>query len=93
MKMFVFVLILLVQGCSNREEVTCPPVAELSRLESEKLNQTILNNDFMSGCVTELISDLKELQSAESQYQCENGFDDTLSYDQWVTIYNSCMVK
>lgn len=73
------------------EEITCPPVVQLSSLESEKLNQTILNNDFMSGCVTELISDLEALQSTEYQNQCKNDFDETLSYDQWITIYNSCM--
>ncbi|MGJ8647809.1 MAG: hypothetical protein ACSHXJ_13000 [Marinomonas colpomeniae] len=93
MKLLMVVLILLVQGCSNMEEVTCPPVAKFSNLESEKLNQTVLNNDFMSGCVTELVSDLEALQSTESQNKCQNDFDEALSYDQWMTIYNSCMVK
>ncbi|MBD5771864.1 hypothetical protein [Marinomonas colpomeniae] len=93
MKLLVVVLILLVQGCSNMEEVTCPPVTKFNSLESEELNQTVLNNDFMSGCVTELVSDLEALQSTESQNQCQNDFDETLSYDQWMTIYNSCMIK
>ncbi len=93
MKLLVVVLILLVQGCSNMEEVTCPPVTKFNSLESEELNQTVLNNDFMSGCVTELVSDLEAVQSTESQNQCQNDFDETLSYDQWMTIYNSCMVK
>ena len=92
MKIFVFALILLVQGCTNMEKITCPPVAQLSSLESEKLNQTVLNNNFMSGCVTELISDLEALQSTELQNQCENDFDETLSYGQWMTIYSSCML-
>lgn len=86
-------LILLMQGCSNLKDTTCPSVVQLKGVESEKLNEMVLNNHFISGCVTELISDLKELQPAKLQSQCQGDFDKTLSYAQWVKIYNACLVK
>ena len=93
MKILALVLILLMQGCSTIEDTTCPSVVQLKGAESKKLNDMVLNNHFISGCVTELISDLKALQPAKLQSQCQGDFDKTLNYAQWVKIYNACLVE
>jgi len=93
MKILAFMLIFLIPACSSIDDISCPPVEQLKTAESDLLNQMVLNNHFISGCVTELIADIKELQPIKIQNNCKDNFAKTLSYDQWVKIYNSCMVK
>ena len=93
MKVFTFILILLMQGCSTMDNIVCAPVVKLKAIESEELNNIVLSNDFISGCVTELISDFRELSTTDYLNQCKTDFTDTLSYVQWLEIYNSCRIK
>ena len=93
MKIFAFTLILLVQGCTNTKDITCPSTINLTTIESEKINQIIINNEFISGCVTEIISDFTESSVTKYLNQCKADFANTLNYVQWLEIYNSCMIK
>ncbi len=88
-----FVLAFFLQGYSNREEAACPSMSQLTPIETEDLKQMVLNNHFLSGCVTELISDLSERACENCKNQCKTNFDKTLSYIQWTEIYTSCRVK
>jgi len=91
MKILAFVFIFLIQACSNTQDKDCSITSTVTALEAEKLEQIVLNNHFLSGCVTESISDLKAL--SVTQNQCNTDFDKTLTYVQWLEIYNACMVK
>lgn len=92
MKKTVFILILLLQACSSIHNATCPTITKLQPKELEALNQIVLNNEFLSGCTSELVSDLKETECKECNNQCDN-FEQTMSYAQWLAIYSACIVK
>lgn len=92
-KILSLAFLVLVQACSNTEEVSCPLAIQLQPVETEKLKQIVLNNNYLSGCVTESISDLRDLESTKLSNQCSTDFAETLSYVQWEQIYNSCMVE
>jgi len=93
MKVLAFILILLVQACSNKQEANCSSITVLTTVEAYKLKQIVMNNHFLSGCVTELISDLRGLSTSQYQKHCTNEFANTLGYAQWLEIYNTCMVR
>lgn len=93
MRIAVFILFLLVQGCSSFENTACSTTSPLTTEESDKLHIIVMNNQFLSGCVTESISVLKEHSTTKYANKCKLAFDNTLNYFQWMEIYNSCMVK
>ena len=64
----------------------------LTEEQSKELNNIVLNHSFLSGCVTEELSDLKEKLCAESRYYCQANFDRKLRYEQWLSIYQYCVV-
>lgn len=74
----------------------------LTTEESDKLREIEINNEFLSGCVTEYIFDLSEQMCASCEHngdnegkvitECEDDLSAQFSYEQWVEIYNMCIV-
>lgn len=91
MKVVTFILVIFLQSGSATEVNSCPLISHQRSIEAEKLNKIVMDNEFLSGCVTELISDLKETYHAKYDEYCKTEFSETLDYAQWVNIYNSCM--
>jgi hypothetical protein len=100
MKTTAFLLCLvsvLILGCVPTGTTPCDDYGRnfsvLSPIESNKLKQIELDNEFVSGCVTEAISDIGEELCLKCQGDCRSGLESELSYSQWLKIYDLCMVK
>lgn len=67
----------------------------LTAAEQIQLENYVLNNEFIAGCVTEKLADLAEKSSSKPQV-CEQAISDVieqqLNYPQWLSIYHSCRV-
>ncbi len=65
----------------------------LTTAEQTQLENYVLNNEFISGCVTEKLADLAE-KSSSKPHLCEQAKSDfieqQLSYSQWLSIYHAC---
>ena len=96
-KALTLVFFILMQGCSAIKDDTLGDdttrITALTPSESEQLNQLLISHHFLPGCVTELISDLSDLPCQNLGEDCLSDFDKTLSYDQWLGIYQACIVK
>ena len=92
----IVTLTTLIFSCSSvkphENEESEASLSLLTEEQSKELNDIILNNSFLSGCVTEELSDLKEKLCAESRYYCQANFDSKLRYEQWLSVYQSCVV-
>ncbi|MDO6621177.1 hypothetical protein [Shewanella sp. 6_MG-2023] len=71
---------------------------DIPLVQRQQLNNIALNNEYFSGCVTEQLADIiEEVCSKSEAYCCESDNESDasieLTYQQWVNIYQHCMVK
>ncbi|WP_076539805.1 hypothetical protein [Shewanella sp. UCD-KL21] len=76
----------------------------LAPAQRQQLKHIVVNNAFVSGCVTEQLTDITEkMCPKDDAYCCDSEIDSEiaikshesieLTYQQWVNIYLHCMVK
>ncbi|MDO6619600.1 hypothetical protein BCU94_13070 [Shewanella sp. 10N.286.52.C2] len=63
-------------------------------VQRQQLNNMVLSNEYLSGCVTEQLADITEKVCPKGDaYCCDSEASIELTYLQWENIYQHCMVK
>ena len=92
--LIISLLALVLMGCELVAGHACSyPNVTLSSVEKKKLEEIQINNEFMSGCITEKISEFCEDICQEKSNICMAEQSPPINYSQWLNIYEACMVK
>lgn len=65
----------------------------LTEEESMRLKHISLTNEFLSGCVTYELSVIADELCDDSTKDCLEVAANRLNYNQWLKIYNACIVN
>jgi hypothetical protein len=86
----------LMSGCSSPQTPKYLKINKtnsvLTEEESIKLNNISLNNEFLSGCVTYELSVIADELCDDTTNYCIGKTANKLTFNQWVKIYNTCIV-
>jgi hypothetical protein len=85
MRWMTWLLIPLLTACTAAETHRCTTANGITKEEEQVLEQRVMEHEFLSGCVTEAISDSLE--------HCTESTVEDLSFEQWQAIYRRCQVE
>ncbi|MCL2912662.1 hypothetical protein L2725_02515 [Shewanella corallii] len=67
------------------------PQSGMSPEQAEMLGSWVLEQEFMSGCVTEELADLCEAYCPETNGACDDNWTRGLNLSQWRSVYQGCL--
>lgn len=84
----------LTLSCTTQKNVRCEHVEpKVSNSELASLKNMMLNREFLSGCVTEVLSDACDKLCSNNSIACRETPESHLSYSKLKSLYLSCSVK
>lgn len=86
---YIVTLLALVSACSHQQSQYSP----LSDEEQQALKSYQLSHEFIPDCVTKKLAAINRNYCNEESLYCNIPPDSSFDYQQWLMVYQACVVK